>query len=85
MSVLDKTADKFPKIEVITEKLPEKVFTKDDYDGSEHFEIPYGFTEIGDDAFLSCSSLNKITIPRNSLYLKQRLSELGYGDEIKEI
>ena len=43
----------------------ELVFGRDNYSGASHFEIPYGFTSIGEDAFYSERSFNlkSVVIP----------------------
>ena len=51
----------------------ERVFLAEDYDGSAHFEIPFGFTTIGPRAFsrVSRSSLQSVTIPTSVTTIRE--------------
>ena len=48
------------------------VFTIKNYDGSAHFVIPDGFTEIEEGAFENCFSLTSVVIPES-------VTEIGWG------
>ena len=65
----------------------ERVFEEADYDGSANFEIPSGFTEIGENVFSSQLSLTSISIPQTvtaigdlAFVYCEALKEVNFGD-----
>lgn len=65
----------------------ERVFEEGDYDGSANFEIPSGFTEIGESAFSGSRALTSIKIPQsvttigeNAFVYCESLKEVIFGD-----